>query len=501
MKRIHFPCLIGFFSILLFAPQVFSLDLYDDFSSPLIDINKWRVGESVTEIDPMTQKLISAVASPNPAVITSYPYRTDSTLAFADPNSIFSMQADVTIIESLINGQGHTRAALAGHWYNDGSPGGGYIGDIWAEVSIRHFPSGPKGTWSICRYTNSQGTTYECVGGDFATGVNIGTTYTLKIQYSIADLLFSFWIGSERKDFDMSSYPPPAGNPNNPYKYFKTRVWLDGAGSSGYINATLDNVYKNDSLYEVFSSPVIDATKWITYEFVREVSGGEFRSKIRSSSASNATIANQLEFVNPSAIKEFEAKVTPLIFQNTEGADIAAALQGFFFNDGTPGGGPGHYLGEVGAGIYIGGTEADPAAYWSVWTYEEDSSQNPQVLAEGTFPTPITLGNTYVLFLGWNGSQFTFKIGDEIANFEPGGTINPSNRPWKALRNRIWEATGQEAIMEVLFDDVKVKYSLSGDFAPADCDVDGSDLAALIADPLLLDLPTFAQNFGRNSCP
>jgi probable HAF family extracellular repeat protein len=40
-----------------------------------------------------------------------------------------------------------------------------------------------------------------------------------------------------------------------------------------------------------------------------------------------------------------------------------------------------------------------------------------------------------------------------------------------------------------------------GDFAPADCDVDGSDLAVLIANTSLMDLAAFAQHFGRNSCP
>jgi hypothetical protein len=39
----------------------------------------------------------------------------------------------------------------------------------------------------------------------------------------------------------------------------------------------------------------------------------------------------------------------------------------------------------------------------------------------------------------------------------------------------------------------------SGDFT-ADGDVDGSDLAALIANSGLLDIPTFAQNFGKNVC-
>jgi hypothetical protein len=43
--------------------------------------------------------------------------------------------------------------------------------------------------------------------------------------------------------------------------------------------------------------------------------------------------------------------------------------------------------------------------------------------------------------------------------------------------------------------------SMPGDFAPADCDVDGRDLSVLIAYPSLMDLTTFVQNFGRNVCP
>jgi hypothetical protein len=41
--------------------------------------------------------------------------------------------------------------------------------------------------------------------------------------------------------------------------------------------------------------------------------------------------------------------------------------------------------------------------------------------------------------------------------------------------------------------------TLYGDFAGNDCDVDGSDLASLIAHPSGLNT-TFAQNFGRNAC-
>ena len=39
-----------------------------------------------------------------------------------------------------------------------------------------------------------------------------------------------------------------------------------------------------------------------------------------------------------------------------------------------------------------------------------------------------------------------------------------------------------------------------GDFEP-DGDVDGADLAELVANPALLDLSTFAAEFGRTDCP
>ena len=44
------------------------------------------------------------------------------------------------------------------------------------------------------------------------------------------------------------------------------------------------------------------------------------------------------------------------------------------------------------------------------------------------------------------------------------------------------------------------RLSIPGDFPPADCDVDGSDLAVLIADPGLLTITAFAENFGKNAC-
>ena len=53
------------------------------------------------------------------------------------------------------------------------------------------------------------------------------------------------------------------------------------------------------------------------------------------------------------------------------------------------------------------------------------------------------------------------------------------------------------------FDNIKISAGPSfceGDFEPYDGDVDGSDLAALVANPDLLELSTFAAEFGRIDC-
>jgi lysophospholipase L1-like esterase len=42
---------------------------------------------------------------------------------------------------------------------------------------------------------------------------------------------------------------------------------------------------------------------------------------------------------------------------------------------------------------------------------------------------------------------------------------------------------------------------LSNPDKDGDCDVDGKDLAAFIANPRMLDITAFAVNFGRNTCP
>ena len=459
MKKNISICLVGLFIGLVFSTQAFSLVLYDDFSGTYIDQTKWEEGEWVREI--VGGKLISKAASPNPDAVSSFPYIAYNRLAFLSPNSVHSFQADVTLIEDTIINTARTRARMNGQWYNDGTPGGGQTGDIYTEISLRKEPDGLKCNWFVLRYTNPDATTYEILkSGNFATIISVGTPYTLFMRYDSANHQFIFRIGGEEKTFGPANLPLPAGNASNPNKVLATRVEVDDATSSAYISATFDNVYKNGVLYDDFSSPTIDPTKWGYgyYEFVREISEGELRSEVRSSSGNNSSIFNQLTFVDPSSKDAIQAKVTPVAYENEEGLNIVARIAGIYYNDGTPGGG---YLGDVGAEVFIGGLngEANPAAGWAVWTYADSEGNHPTLIETENFSKPILLGNTYALLIGWTGSNFIFRIDDEEARYAPAAAINPPNNTWKEIATRIMSPAGKEAMMEALFDDVMVAAS------------------------------------------
>lgn len=437
---------------------------YDDFSGPFIDKGKWTRGEWVREIDKETNKLLMKQASPNPVVATSFPHTESNWLSFSDPNDVNSIQADVAITQSFITNSALTRARLGGRWYNDGSLGGGMTGDIWAEVFLRGDPRPLKARWAVVKFTNPEGTAWTDLGsGDFDTPITLGNTYTLYISYDVDNNRFTFRIGNEEYTFGPADLPSRVGNPNSPFKAIGTRIQINGGASSAFISAVVDNVYKNGSLYDDFSSSAIDPTRWTTYEFAREISDGKLRTKVRSSSAYTSTVSSSLNFISPNLINSISTKVTPLAYQNEQDVMTVARITGRFYNDGTPGGG---YIGDVGALVAIGGWEANPRGRWYVYRYTDYDGDLDllEILAEGEFTTPIILGNTYTLFLGWNGKRFSFRLNNEAAQYVPTTSINPPNNPWKAIGSEIFfNDSGQEATIEASFDDVIINLELLAD--------------------------------------
>ncbi len=454
MKRKHQIYVAICFIFSLVFPQIsFAMVLYDDFSAPYINKNKWTEGELVREIDTVSQKFVSKLANPSPIVISSYPYVSQNSLSFSNPNSVNSIQADVAVPEYSITNLGDTRARLEGRWYNDGTSGGGYAGDIWAEVDIRGTPQGLRGWWYVGKYMGSDSSTLkQLASGYFLTSINTGETYNLYISYDSVNNQFLFKIGAEEHAFGPASLPIRAGNAANPFKAFNTRTEIDNATSSAYVSAVLDNVYKNGVLYDDFSSSTLDGTKWTAYEIMREVSGGKFVSGLRSLEATSSS-SSSLSFPNPESIRIMKAKVTPLVFDNPDGAFVVSRLEGIFYND--TGNQASGYIGEVFVQLYIGSSGSSPTASYSVLRDNDVAGDTYTTLASYTFPISVSLFNTYDLQIYWDGSRFLFRVNDMEADYTPSTSIFPANNPSRRIEARIRSfGNSENAFIKSNFDDV-----------------------------------------------
>jgi hypothetical protein len=112
----------------------------------------------------------------------------------------------------------------------------------------------------------------------------------------------------------------------------------------------------------------------------------------------------------------------------------------------------------------------------------------------------VGLGNTANQEASINTGPFQHLTGDTYWY----GTEHDTNAAWE-----IHMRTGYQGYynkinynyraLAVHSGDVGAGAPIPGDFAPADCDIDGSDLAALIAGPGALSLTTFAHNFGKTT--
>jgi len=89
--------------------------LYDDFLDSHLNTLKWKWGEFVREIDTSQKRLRLKYATPNADPVND--------IAFPDPGSVNSFEADITVEESSVTGSANTVARLGGRWYNDGTSG------------------------------------------------------------------------------------------------------------------------------------------------------------------------------------------------------------------------------------------------------------------------------------------------------------------------------------------------------------------------------------------
>jgi hypothetical protein len=145
MKKIAASLIAACWFGLLSSSPVLS-STYDEFSAPPIDGSKWLDRESIRAIG-ADQTLHLGMAAPHPDTIFQYPARLANELFFANPESVLSIRARVTVLEGSAQDPATARTGLRGRFYNDGTPGAGQTGDISAGIVIETASDGQYAHW------------------------------------------------------------------------------------------------------------------------------------------------------------------------------------------------------------------------------------------------------------------------------------------------------------------------------------------------------------------
>ena len=242
------------------------------------------------------------------------------------------------------------------------------------------------------------------------------------------------------------------------------------------------------SLYDDFTAPLIDPTRWygaeasgMVTEAVRLIQGGSLRLFSRSYGATDSDTgatfsALRLAFSNPNPIHAIRAKVQVTNFQsvgcpgNTTPTFPAAEIAGFFFNTGTPT--PGDATGDVHVELDVLrlSNSTNPPGVLEVVGAVVLCQDAPCLTATHLPGSPVNVGKTHVgvpvrLFLAWDqpNKRFLFQSGNSAIVAVP-YTVSDSSPPavaFKRLDSRANVANctttpRPHAMLDVLFDHVEV---------------------------------------------
>jgi hypothetical protein len=476
----------------------------DDFGETFVSIHLWRELDFVRQI---TGGKLESVVRQVGAPLSNSMTPVDQVV---NPAGVMSMQADVTVIDAVAFNPpeffpSRARARIAAALYNDGTGvGGGAAGDVQAELSIRYNGSVLLDLYKCTNADCSQ--TAQLTSSNTRFGpVALGTVHTLLLGWDGVNQLVTFGFDGDLTSCDPTTTAaanscsatvaaPVAGPAAQPFKLLGTRIsQITGPNDFGYIAATFDDVVLDGVLYDDFPGPLIDRTKWSSLEAVRRnVDGGGgagvFESTLRRFGLNGS---NFLSLRQPLAARTIEADVRVVEVSN-EGAGPNARLQGFFYNDGTPGSGR---TGDVIAGVQIvhDGTQLIGAAFVARCLVDACNAptETQALFNDTTTFGPVGLNTTHRLSLAWDGVEFVFGFDEQTVRVNATAlapVVGPARDASKRIGTRLSsiDAAGEGGFIRAIFDN----FTASGLHAGEALDFDGIDDFVGIPDNGALDFDT-----------
>jgi len=221
--------------------------------------------------------------------------------------------------------------------------------------------------------------------------------------------------------------------------------------------------------YDDFSSSQIDAMRWTTLEFVREIRDRRLTSKVRSS---GGFVTDFLPLRSPDGVTAIEAEVTV--------QDIAVPATGLsqarlfqkIYNDGTS---ATRGIGDIGAQISVA-RRFGTAAFIRIGLFRCGDPPCTAAAAQTLFDAAIAgiepvLGQAVTLGIEWDGALVAFIVNGQRNVIDPRGFASVAlampTMPVVAIGT---STSGAESRVTAQFDDVRVNGVLYDDFVGPELD-------------------------------
>lgn len=449
---------------------------YDDFSGMSLNGTLWSVPSSGRLVQ--NGALQIAASADNMAAGKSY---VNPITVAAQSNPVIGIQADVTLTSANTTGDAEARAALELDYRNRAYEGSSQdfhflrveLRRASGALSARAFFYGCMDAACTTGYNRAtwspSGNTSGTLSGNRTISLN--TTYTVTISLNASTRVFTVSLTDGTNSY--SGTVDASGSPYfDPADFLQARLRMqlvagstDGASAS--IAATVDNVSLNTgsglASYDDFSSGSISPARWIQGTGGSSLTGGVLQV---TEAGGPRTGVEDVAIANPVPIAGVFANATLTSASNGGDSSVIpqARVGGTFFNDGTLGDHTGGRNGDVWAQAYL----TPEGAKYAVVRCEDANCQQFTSLsgAQGTsMGVPVTIGQTYSLYVGWDGSLFHFRIGNyPEVTYDPvatgGETIanTQASKPYLTVGTRIYNPNAADVPASVTanFDDVAV---------------------------------------------
>ncbi len=444
------------FSVFVLASVAFGARaLYDDFSSGLTEY-KFDAGPVQREIS--SGELLSGLARK----ATDNGFRKNR-LPFANPDTINAIQADVRVDSTNPTEVESVAAQLEGVFYKAANGQ-----EIWAGVMIGDQGYGLKAWWAISGINADQSIDILQWGDLIDEGVlSTGTFYTAKISYD-GEESFTFEVNGTTQSFTLElPHLQRAGGPASALRSLTTVIQDTWDQSAGSVFARFDNVYVNNqgTVYDDFSTAVLDPVKWWQWEIARLIANPSgtnnlVRLDIRSMGGIIQSNTLPLQYDNTPYL---EANI--MVNSNTGMAADSmgrARISGYYYNQSR----------GFGSGQPYNGREGDVSVQAGLQTYFDGGSLKLKAVCRAdvsnvdeTAYTPLfahdfatdvgfdTPHNFSILFTGtaltcsYDGVPFTYNIASPV--YEPSEST-------RLLSSRVQPPTG--GYLRAMYDDVYVDF-------------------------------------------